>query len=159
MKYASLNSDPYISKYFKVHFNSLRSCCGLGCYDDFSLRFQNLNNYTCHTTWIYEVSMTFEKSQSTSLQKCYTYINYNYCVCMVHLFVFHDVSYEINNLWNRENLISMIHYAYIRMFMHYIWHYLEFYYVSKANENLRNRENLVFMIHYALATFACFSVV
>lgn len=37
-------------------------CFGLGCYDDFSLRFQNRNNYTCHTTWIYEVSMTFEKN-------------------------------------------------------------------------------------------------
>lgn len=90
MKYASLNSDPYISKHFKIHFNSLRSCFGLGCYDDFSLRFQNLNNYTCHTTWIYEVSMTFEKNifKAKALHcKNATLINtiiiaYVWCICL-----------------------------------------------------------------------------
>lgn len=71
VKYDSLNTDLYISKHFKIHFNSLRSCFCLGCYDDFDLRFQNLNNYTCTRLEYMKhilVSITFEKINRLSLE-------------------------------------------------------------------------------------------
>lgn len=59
---------------------------------------------------------------------------------MEHLFVFYDVSHEINNLWNRENIVFDTLFTglclYIRVYRHGIICEicLDFYDVSKENQ-------------------------